>query len=53
MPYEIRKNSDGSYEVLNKRTGKVHAKHTSKKKAEAQVRLLHMKEHEKRIRIVR
>ena len=40
MPYLIRKVSKNKYQVLNKQTGKIHAKHTSKEKAEAQVRLL-------------
>ena len=42
MPYEIKKKSDGSYEVKNKKTGHISAKHTSKTRAEAQVRLLNM-----------
>ena len=40
MPYTIEK-YNGDYRVLNSQTGKVHAKHTTKAKAEAQVRLLH------------
>ena len=40
MPYEIRKVGD-AYEVVNKKTGKIHAKGTTLKKAKAQVRLLH------------
>lgn len=46
MPYEIRKLKRGQYEVLNSKTGKVHAKHTSLVKAKAQVRLLGMKDAE-------
>jgi hypothetical protein len=45
MPYAIRPRGDGAYEVVNTATGKVHAAHTSKTKAERQVRLLHMVEH--------
>jgi hypothetical protein len=41
MPYSIRKNSDGSYRVVNWLTGKVRMKHGSKADAEGQVRLLH------------
>ena len=41
MPYKIVKHARGDYSVVNAATGKVHAKHTSKAKAEAQVRLLH------------
>ena len=44
MPYAIRKNRDGSVSVVNAITGKEYAKHTSRRKAEAQVRLLRMKE---------
>lgn len=47
MPYEVRPADDGKFEVLNSKTGKVHAKHTTKEKADAQVRLLHMIEHGK------
>lgn len=43
MPYEIVR-KDGAYQVINKNTGEVHAKHTTKKKAEAQVRLLEEQE---------
>lgn len=44
MPYEIREN-DGKFEVVNKDSGDVKAKHTSRDKAEAQVKLLHGIEH--------
>lgn len=44
MPYEIRRAGDG-YEVVNRETGKVHARHTSLRKARLQVRLLHGVEH--------
>lgn len=44
MPYRIVKHAHGDYSVINALTGAVKAKHTSKAKAEAQVRLLHMKE---------
>ena len=43
MPYQIRRRGM-HYEVINAITGKVHAKHTTKAKAEAQVRLLRSKE---------
>jgi hypothetical protein len=43
MPYAILKTGKG-YSVINKDTGRVFAKHTTKQKAEAQVRLLHSKE---------
>ena len=44
MPYEIKK--EGSfYKVINKKTGKVHAKCSTKEKAEAQVFLLRGVEH--------
>jgi hypothetical protein len=41
MPYQIRRTPDGAYEVVNKVTGEVHARHTSELKARAQLRLLH------------
>jgi len=42
MPYALIKHTDGSYAVKNKATGKIMSKHTTKQKAEAQLRLLHM-----------
>jgi hypothetical protein len=44
MPYEIRENSDGSVRVVNKQSGKVHAKSTTREKANSQIRLLHAQE---------
>jgi hypothetical protein len=44
MPYSIRKRGNG-YEVVNRDTGEVHAKHTTRAKAQAQVRLLRGTEH--------
>lgn len=43
MPYKINR-TVGGFEVVNTRTGLVHAKHTTRDKAERQVRLLHMVE---------
>jgi len=43
MPYKIRKTKSGDYEVRS--PNQVHAKHTSKANAEAQVRLLNAIEH--------
>jgi hypothetical protein len=40
MPFKIVRNSDGSFAVKNKDTGRLAAKKTTKTKAEAQVRLL-------------
>ena len=48
MPYRIEKHAHGDYSVVNAKTGAVKAKHTTKAKAEAQVRLLHMKERMKK-----
>lgn len=45
MPYTIEKHKNGGYKVINKDTGKVHAKNTSFQKAEAQRRLLEGLEH--------
>lgn len=44
MPYEIKRRGL-HYEVVNRDTGKVHARHTTKAKAEAQVRLLRGVDH--------
>jgi hypothetical protein len=41
MPYLIRKlRNKPLYKVINSSTGKIHSKSTSKKNAEAQIRLL-------------
>ena len=40
MPYQMVQLSPRRYSVVGKETGKVHAKRTTKKKAEAQIRLL-------------
>ena len=40
MPYSILPTGDGQFKVVNTATGKVHAKHTTERRAEAQVRLL-------------
>lgn len=40
MPYSIKKQGK-HFTVVNKDTGKVHAKHTTLDKAKAQIRLLH------------
>ena len=45
MPYAIRANPDKSYSVVNTETRKEHAHHTTKAKAQAQIRLLHGIEH--------
>jgi len=43
MPYTIsRIPHTNLYKVYNKNTGRVYAKHTTKEKAEAQLRLLRM-----------
>lgn len=47
MPYEIKgPDSDGKYEVVNKDSGEVKAKHATKEDAERQVRLLHAVEND-------
>lgn len=40
MPYSIKPNGDGTFRVVNAITGKVHAKRTTKDKAEKQVRVM-------------
>lgn len=42
MPYALMKNKDGTYSVKNKKTGNLHASHTTKEKAMAQMRLLYL-----------
>ena len=46
MPYIVRKvRNQDCYEVKNKETGQVHSKCTTRRKALAQVRLLHALDH--------
>jgi hypothetical protein len=40
MPYQKIRHGDGSYSVVNRDNGKVHAEHTSEDKADAQLRIL-------------
>lgn len=47
MPYQIKKLSNGKYQVKNIDTGQIKAKGTTKKKAEAQVKYLHMIDNKK------
>lgn len=42
MPYALIKHTDGTYSVKNKKTGNLHAIHTTKQKAMAQIRLLYL-----------
>ncbi len=45
MPYSIIKlPGKNAYKVINRNTGLIHAHHTTLKRAQAQVRLLHTKE---------
>lgn len=46
MPYELRKISARKYKVINTDTGVEHSHSTSKKKGEAQIRLLNMISHQ-------
>ena len=45
MPYEIKKLPNECFAVVNKNTGEVHSKCTTKEKAEAQIKLLRAIEH--------
>lgn len=45
MPYSMKKNSDGTFNVINSDTGDVKASHTSKRNAKRQIRLLHGVDH--------
>jgi len=40
MPYEIKKVSKSKYQVINKITGKIHAKGTTLEKAKKQIKLM-------------
>ena len=40
MPYQINRLSNGKYQVKNKITGKIHARGTTKDKAEKQIKLM-------------
>jgi len=44
MPYALVKNRNGSFSVVNTKSGYIHAKNTTEKKAKAQMRLLYMLE---------
>lgn len=45
MPYRaIKIRGMNKYKVINSKTGKIHAKGTTKKKAQAQLRILRSKE---------
>ena len=45
MPYTIKPAAKGLFKVVNTQTGKVHAKGTTKAKAQRQVRLLMAEEY--------
>jgi len=45
MPYMLQRHHDESYSVVNIETGRVASKHTTKDKAEKQIRLLRGVEH--------
>ena len=45
MPYKITKLSNGKYRVTNEITHVVHAKGTTKEKAEKLIKLLHYLDH--------
>ena len=45
MPYGIVRVGKNRYKVINKETGKVHAKDTTKAKAEDQIRVMQAAEH--------
>ena len=49
MPYAILP-VKGGFKVVNTQSGKVHAEHTTKDKADAQVRLLRGVEHGMKVR---
>jgi hypothetical protein len=49
MPYTITKLTNGKYQVKNKSTGKIHAKGTTKIKAQKQVKLMGMMDGAKKV----
>jgi hypothetical protein len=52
MPFVIRKNRNSElYKVSNAITGRVHSYHTTKSKAQAQVRILESIEKDKPLRL--
>ena len=54
MPYSIRKvRNKNCYKVKNKKTGKVHAKCSTKQNAERQVRLLYAIDHNLNLNLLR
>ena len=45
MPYEVKRKSNGKYQMINKITGRVHAKNATKENAVKQMKLLYCIEH--------
>jgi hypothetical protein len=45
MPYVIKKNANGTYKLVNKNTGKVYAKASTKSNVERQMKLLNYLDH--------
>ena len=48
MPYTISRNANGTCKLVNKVTGKVHAKASTKANVEKQLRLLEMMDNRKK-----
>lgn len=48
MPYAIIRNPNGTYKLVNRNTGKVHAKASTKANVEKQLRFLEMIDHMKK-----
>ena len=44
MPYQIIKNKNGTFKVINRITSRVHSKHTTLANAKAQIRLMEAKD---------
>jgi hypothetical protein len=51
MPYKIMKNKDGSYKVVNKRTGRIHAYHSTFQNAKRQIRLMEALDHGAKLKL--
>lgn len=50
MPYKVTRKPNGKYKVINKDTGRVVAKNTTRERATKQIRLLHFIDATKNVR---
>ena len=52
MPYKIEKNRDGTYKVVNKKTGQIHAYHSTLENAKRQIRLMQALDHGAKLKYI-